>query len=276
MLAAVIQLTSGQDVEANLARAAEWIERAARAGARLVALPENLPYMREESAGPHPAAQAPDGRVVRFLCEQAKQHGVVLAGGTFPEAIPGQTRVYNTSLVVESNGEVRARYRKIHLFDVDLPEAALLESSGVAPGDAIVVAETSAGRLGLSICYDVRFPELYRELAARGATLLLVPAAFTVPTGQDHWEVLLRARAIENQAFVLAAAQYGTHSERRRTYGRSLIVDPWGLVLARVPDGEGMALAELDMGHLERIRRQLPALRHRRLGLKAPGNEADR
>src|SRR5262245_45084369 len=175
MLAAVIQLTSGPDVEANLARAAEWIERAARAGARLVALPENLPCMREDATGPHPAAQAPDGAVVRFLREQAKQHGIVLAGGSFPEAIPGQTRVHNTSLVIESNGEVAARYRKIHLFDVDLPEAQLVESRTVAPGDELVVARTSAGVLGLSICYDVRFPELYRELAARGAEILLVP-----------------------------------------------------------------------------------------------------
>jgi deaminated glutathione amidase len=276
MLAAVIQLTSSTDVEANLARAADWIERAARAGAKLVALPENLPCMRDDTAGPHPAAQTPDGRVVRFLREQAKQHGIVLAGGSFPEAIPGEERVHNTSLVIEANGEVAARYRKIHLFDVDLPEAQLMESRGVAPGGEVVVARTSAGVLGLSICYDVRFPELYRELAARGAEVLLVPAAFTVPTGRDHWEVLLRARAIENQAFVLAAAQYGMHSARRSTYGRSMIIDPWGLVLARVPDGEGMALAELDMDHLTRIRRQLPALRHRRLGLKAPADPADR
>jgi predicted amidohydrolase len=173
--------------------------------------------------------------------------------------------VYNTAVVVDRDGELCGVYRKIHLFDVDLPEQRLVESKGVAPGDDVVAVETAAGCLGMSVCYDVRFPELYRRLAEAGAQVILVPSAFTVPTGSDHWEVLLRARAIENQAFVLAPAQHGVHNARRRSYGRSLIVDPWGLVLAVASDGEGIALAELDFERLEDVRRKLPALRHRRL-----------
>jgi predicted amidohydrolase len=265
MKAAVVQMTSVADVEHNLARAEHWIQSAVDAGAELIALPENLPFMRETDDGPHPAAEPLGGRVVEFLRAQAKRHGVVLAGGTVAEAIEGDPRVYNTAVVIDRDGQIRGVYRKIHLFDVDLPGASLRESATVAAGDEIVVADTAAGRLGLSVCYDVRFPELYRELTERGARVLLVPAAFTVPTGSDHWEILLRARAIENQAFVVASAQWGRHSAARRSYGRSMIVDPWGLVLACVPDGEGIAVADLDFAALERVRERLPALRHRRL-----------
>jgi predicted amidohydrolase len=265
MRAAVVQLTSTADADHNLDRARHWIDRAAEAGARLVALPENFPYLRREDAERNPLAQDLEGPVVQFIRESAKRHEIVLAGGTLPEAIPDDSRVYSTSVVVDRDGSVRGVYRKIHLFDVELSDVGLQESKTVAPGDEIVVADTAAGRLGLSICYDLRFPELYRELATRGARILLVPSAFTVPTGRDHWEVLLRARAIENQAFVLAAAQYGIHSPTRRSYGRSMIVDPWGTVLATVPDGEGFATAELDLESLERVRLQLPALRNRRL-----------
>jgi predicted amidohydrolase len=265
MRAAVIQMTSIPDLEPNLARAAHWIARAAEAGAQLVALPENLPFLREEDAGPNPAAQELDGSIVAFLRDEAKRHNVVLAAGTLPERVPGSERVYNTSVVIEADGTVCGIYRKIHLFDVALSGATHQESRYVAPGEEVVVAETSCGTLGLSVCYDLRFPELYRELVDRGARILLVPAAFTVPTGRDHWEVLLRARAIESQAFVLAAAQFGAHTPRRRSYGRSMIVDPWGVVLCTVPDGEGFGLADLDFDRLEEIRERLPALRHRRL-----------
>ncbi len=258
-------MTSVPDLDHNLSRAAHWIEAAARAGAQVVGLPENFPYLREEGAGPNPAAQGLDGPVVELLREQAKRHEIVIAGGTFPERIEGEERVYNTAVVVDTDGSVRAAYRKIHLFDVALPGATYKESSSVAPGEEIVVAETSLGTLGLSICYDLRFPELYRALVDRGARILLVPAAFTVPTGRDHWEVLLRARAIESQAFVLAAAQYGDHTPRRRSYGRSTIIDPWGIPLCTVPDGEGLGLADLDLARLEQIREHLPALSHRRL-----------
>lgn len=267
MIAAVVQMTSGPEVARNLSRAAELIEQAARRGAELVALPENFALMRDAAApGRNPHAQAvPDGEVVRFLRERAAAHRIVLAGGTFPERIEGDTRVFNTSIVIDRGGELLARYRKVHLFDVDLPGAVHRESESVAPGSEIVVAKLADCTLGLSVCYDVRFPELYRALVDRGATVLLVPAAFTVPTGRDHWEVLLRARAIESQCFVVAAAQWGEHGPTRRSYGRAQIVDPWGTVLCTVPDGEGVALAELDFGRLEDVRRRLPSLRHRRL-----------
>jgi predicted amidohydrolase len=265
MIAAVVQMTSTEDVEQNLVRAARWIARAAEAGAALVALPENFAYMREEGAGANPAAEELDGPLTGFVRDQAKRHGIVLAGGTIPESIPGDSRVFNTALLAGPDGELLASYRKIHLFDVDLPGASLRESKGVAAGDRPVVARTPLGPIGLSVCYDVRFPELYRALVRDGARVLLVPSAFTVPTGSDHWEVLLRARAIENQAFVIAAAQHGIHNAKRRSYGRSLIVDPWGLILAQAADGEGLALAELDFERQDQVRERLPALRHRRL-----------
>jgi predicted amidohydrolase len=265
MRVAVVQMTSTPDLDHNLERADHWIAHASASGADLVALPENFPFLQEESAGPNPVSQDLDGPVVQFLRDQAKRHGIVLAGGTIPERVPGDARVYNTSVVIESDGSVRAVYRKIHLFDVALTGATHRESLHVAPGEEVVVAETSQGTLGLSVCYDVRFPELYRALVDRGARILLVPAAFTVPTGRDHWEVLLRCRAIESQAFVVAAAQYGTHTPRRRSYGRSMVIDPWGVVLCTVPDGEGVGLAEIDMAALEQIRERLPALKHRRL-----------
>jgi deaminated glutathione amidase len=267
MIAAVVQMTSGSDLARNLARAGELIAAAARAGARLVALPENFPLLREEGAsGPNPDAQeVPGGPVLRFLSEQAAAHRILLAGGTFPERIPHDARTFNTSTLFAPDGELVALYRKIHLFDVDLPGAVLRESSRVAAGKDLVVAKTDACTFGLSVCYDVRFPELYRQLVEHGAQVLLVPSAFTVPTGRDHWEVLLRARAIENQCFVVAAAQWGAHNPSRHSYGRSMVIDPWGTVLCTVPDGEGFALAELDFARQEEVRRRLPALRHRRL-----------
>jgi predicted amidohydrolase len=260
-------MTSGSDIGRNLARAAELIREAASRGAELVSLPENFAWLRPSSAEPaNPAAQdLPGGEVPRFLSEQAARHGILLAGGSFPERIPGESRVFNTATVYGRSGELLARYRKIHLFDVELPEASLRESANVAPGSELAVAKTEACTLGLSVCYDVRFPELYRGLVDLGAQVLLVPSAFTVPTGRDHWEVLLRARAIESQCFVVAAAQWGEHNPTRRSYGRSLIADPWGTVLCTVPDGEGVGIAELDLARLADVRRSLPSLRHRRL-----------
>ncbi len=265
MRAALVQLNSQADVAANLARVEALVANAAAEGAELVALPENFACMRDDSGGPHPAAEPLDGPIVAFLRAQARRHGIVLAGGTFPEAIPGDSRVHNTSVVVERDGAIAAVYRKIHLFDVELPEVSLRESRGVAPGKDLVVADTSLGRLGLSVCYDVRFPELYRALAGQGAQVLLVPSAFTVPTGRDHWEILLRARAIENQCFVVAAAQVGRHGRTRETWGHSLVVDPWGRVLACATGGEGIAVADLDPAELQRVRQRLPALTHRRI-----------
>ena len=247
MRAAVIQLTSTADVDQNLARTAHWIECARSEGAELVALPENFAFMREEDARPSAIAQGLDGPVVEFLRAQARRHGILLAGGTIPERIPDDPRPHNTSLLIEPSGEISAIYRKIHLFEVNLPEVSFRESKGVAPGKDVVVARPQAagvGPIGMSVCYDLRFPELYREHARQGAAVLLVPSAFTVPTGRAHWELLLRARAVENQAFVVAAAQVGDHSPRRASYGHSMIIDPWGRVLCEIPEGEGIALAE--------------------------------
>jgi predicted amidohydrolase len=266
MRAAVLQMTSTDDVAANLAAAGALVEEAAAAGAELVALPENFAYLRREGL-PVPCAQGFDGDIVSFLRNAARRHALWLLGGTFPEAAPGG-RVHNTSLLLSPAGEVEAVYRKIHLFDVDLRAQGggeFRESARVAPGQEVVVAKTPFGGLGLSVCYDLRFPELYRAQSERGVRFLAVPAAFAPETGKDHWEVLLRARAIENQAFVLAPAQCGRHSPERASYGRSLIVDPWGLVLARAPDRPCAVVADCDLAAQDRIRASLPALAHRRL-----------
>ena len=230
-----------------------------------MALPENFAFLRREGA-PIPCAQGLDGEIVATLRELARAHGLRILGGTFPEAIPDDPRVHNTSVLVSPEGEIEAVYRKIHLFDVDLgPGARFTESARIAPGREVVVADTPIGAIGLSVCYDVRFPELYRAMAARGALWIAVPSAFTPQTGKDHWEVLLRARAIENQAFVLAPAQCGRHSPERASHGRSLIVDPWGLLLAQAGDRPGVIFADCDLDELAAVRRRLPALEHRRL-----------
>jgi predicted amidohydrolase len=264
---ALVQLTSTDDVAANLAQASAWIEDAVRQGASLVALPENFAFLRREGA-PIPCAQGLDGEIVTRLRELASRLGVWILGGSFPEAREGDPRVHNTSVLVSPAGGIEAVYRKIHLFDVDLAASGggvYRESAWVAPGREVVVARTPEAVLGLSICYDLRFPELYRDLAARGAQILLVPSAFTPQTGKDHWEVLLRARAIENQAFVLAPAQCGRHSESRASHGRSLAIDPWGIVLAQAGDRPGTLVVDCDLAELARIRASLPALEHRRL-----------
>jgi predicted amidohydrolase len=262
---AAVQLCSTDDVAANLSAAAEGVSEAAERGAGFVALPENFAYQRREGL-PIPCAQGLDGEIVTTLRELARRHGVRILGGTFPESIEGDTRVHNTSVLLGPDGAVEAVYRKIHLFDVKLGAGAdFTESATVAPGEETVVATLPFGGVGLSVCYDLRVPELYRAMVERGARLLCVPAAFTRETGKDHWEVLLRARAIENQCFVVAPAQCGQHSPERSSHGRSLIVDPWGLLLAQAGDRPTVIVADCDMEDLERVRRQLPALSHRRL-----------
>lgn len=267
MRAGVVQLTSTDDVAANLAAAEAGVAEAAGRGAGLVALPENFAFLRREGR-PIPCAQGLDGEFVARLREWARRHRIWLVGGSFPEAIPGEARVHNTSVCCRPDGEIAAVYRKIHLFDVDLTSSGggtFRESAVVAPGDALALVETPFGGIGLSICYDLRFPELYRELARRGARFLAVPSAFAPQTGKDHWEVLLRARAIENQAWVLAPAQCGRHSDERSSHGRSLIVDPWGIVVAQAGDEPCTLVADCPEGRVERVRASLPALRHRRL-----------
>jgi predicted amidohydrolase len=263
---AAVQMTSTDDLPANLAAAEALVAEAAGAGAAWVGLPENFAYLRREGT-PFPCAQGLDGEIVGALRAWARRHGIWLLGGTFPEAADGG-RVHNTSVLVGPDGGIAACYRKIHLFDVDLREqggGAFQESATVAPGSDVVVAKTPFGAVGLSVCYDLRFPELYRRMADAGARFITVPSAFAPQTGRDHWEVLLRARAIENQCFVLAPAQWGRHSEQRSSHGRALVVDPWGLVLAQAPDRPSVVLAECDTAHQDRIRTALPALRHRRL-----------
>jgi predicted amidohydrolase len=267
MRAAVIQMTSTDDLPGNLAAARELVAEAAAGGAELVALPENFAYLRREG-NRFPCAQGLDGEIVGALREMARRHQIWLLGGSFPEALPGDERVYNTSVMVSPAGEVEATYRKIHLFDIDFSDQGgerFQESITIARGEEVVVARTPFGGVGLSICYDLRFPELYRALDSPDLRFLAVPSAFTRETGKDHWEVLLRARAIENQCFVLAPAQWGRHAPDRSSHGRSVIIDPWGLVLAVAPDRPCAILADCDLAQQDRIRAALPALKHRRM-----------
>lgn len=267
---AAIQMTSVAERDANLAAARRALEQAAAQGALLAALPENFACMGRRETDKLALAED-DGRgpIQDFLAATARELKLWIVAGTVPLRVGGDvSRVWPACLVYDAYGRRAARYDKIHLFDVEVPGGERYrESATIAAGDPAqaVVVETPAGKLGLSVCYDLRFPELYRRLAAAGAELLCVPAAFTVPTGRAHWETLLRARAIENQCFVLAPAQCGTHPSGRATYGHSLIVDPWGEILARLSDAPGLALAALARERLRQVRSSFPALAHRRL-----------
>lgn len=262
--AAVCQLTTTEDIEASLTAAESLVDEAAGLGARLVALPEAVNFMGPEAEKLR-IAEPVDGPSFERFAKKAAQHGVYLLAGSLPEVGPSAERVFNTSVLYGPDGSRLAVYRKIHLFDVNLgPGATLLESRAVAPGAAAVMASTEVGRIGMSICYDLRFPDLYRAYFRAGAELLTVPSAFTVPTGRDHWEVLLRARAIESQAYVVAPAQVGQNSAKRATYGRSMIVDPWGTVIAQCADRPGVAVGEIDLARVAELRRKLPCAEHER------------
>ena len=270
MRVAVCQLQTGEDVSANLGVAERSLREAAAGGADLAALPEYFSYLgasrrRAELAEPVP------GPTTDRVAALARELGIWVLGGSVLERGDGGA-VYDTSALFDRTGEVVARYRKIHLYDVDLPgQPPIRESATIAPGEALVTHETEFARVGLSICYDVRFPELYRGLMAMGAEVLFVPSQFQHETGKDHWHALLRARAIENQCFVVAPGQcgmFGDPAKGRRSYGHSLVVDPWGRILAEgSADDPGVWFADLDFVELRRIRQALPALRHRRLGL---------
>jgi deaminated glutathione amidase len=269
---AAIQMTSGHRVEDNLEAAAKLLREAKDAGAELACLPENFSFIGLKDADKLAVAEADgSGPVQQFLSETARALGLWILAGTTVIKGDSARRVSNTSLLVDAQGKRVARYDKIHLFDVAIPgrNEQYLESTHVTPGRKVVVADTPVGRLGLSVCYDMRFPELYRELVARGAQWLAMPAAFTVPTGRAHWETLLRARAIENLCYVVAPAQWGTHSSGRETYGDTLIVDYWGQVLARLPSGIGAITAQFDLERQAETRGRFPALENRRLGLRA-------
>jgi deaminated glutathione amidase len=265
LLAAAIQMTSLDDKEANLRRALDRVDEAVLRGARLVALPENVLYMGPERLK-STTAESLDGPSLDRFAQKAREHRIhLLVGSILEEGAPGG-RFYNTSVLFGPDGERKGIYRKIHLYDADIPDGVRYrESETVEPGNEVVAVSTELGVLGMSICYDLRFPELYRALADRGAQIVFVPAAFTLHTGKDHWEVLLRARAIENSCYVLAPAQFGRHSDKRVTFGNALLVDPWGTVIARAGEGEGMAVGPIQREFLDRVRNELPSLRHRRL-----------
>ena len=273
MKIAALQMLSSPDPAHNLARAAALIADAAAQGAELVALPEYFCLMGRRDSDKLALAEAPGrGPLQDGLAALARQHGVWLIGGTLPLRLEGDAEhVTNSCLVWDPQGEPVARYDKIHLFRFDDGERRYDEAATLCAGPATPVAfearsrSGQAVRVGLSICYDLRFPELYRALMAPPCDLLVVPAAFTYPTGQAHWELLLRARAVENQCYVLASAQGGEHENGRRTWGHSLVADPWGEVLALHPEGEAVVLAELDPERIAAVRRQLPALTHRRI-----------
>src|SRR5262245_15516787 len=258
-------MSSGPDRGDNLARATALIREAARRGARLALLPQVFAWRgpRDDEAA---AAEPVPGPTTAALGSLARELGLYLCAGSLLERVAGEARTFNTSCLFDPAGTLVARYRKIHLFDVDLPgRVTVCESATRAPGQEVVVRATPLGTLGLSVCYDLRFPELYRALVGAGAEVLLVPSAFTFPTGAAHWEVLCRARAVENQCYLIAADQTGKSPHGFLDYGDSLIVDPWGRVLARASEGDAVVTAEIDLAYLERVRRELPSLRHRRL-----------
>jgi nitrilase len=266
MKVAALQMVSTPDVERNLRAAESLIAAAARAGAQLAALPEYFCLMGRHDSDKLAIAEAPgDGPIQQFLSSQAKQHGVWLIGGTVPLRCDDAERVRNACCVYAPDGALAARYDKIHLFRFsndageDYDEGRVLQAGGEP-----VAFDAAGWRTGLSICYDLRFPELYRAMMNPPCDLISVPAAFTYTTGQAHWELLLRARAVENQCYVIASAQGGQHENGRRTWGHSLVIDPWGEVLACCEEGEGMAIAEIDKARIAEVRKQLPALSHRR------------
>ena len=261
---AAIQMSSGADIGHNLRVAGELLAAAASDGCKLAVLPENFALMPERGRDKARHAEAPaDGPIQAFLAESALSNGMWIVGGSMPLVSPelDAERVFGACPVYDSNGKQRASYKKIHLFDVDLADASqsYRESRSMFPGEDVVSVDSPAGRIGLSICYDLRFPELYRHLVAAGASL------FTVPTGEAHWHILLRARAIENLAYVVAAGQYGQHPDRRSTYGHSLIIDPWGRILAEQAAGDGFVAADIDLQQQATLRKEFPALLNRRL-----------
>ena len=263
---AAVQLCSTADLAANLSKCRELSERAAADGARVVILPECFPFLGHGERDKLAIAEDLDrgGPIVGMLRELAAKHGLWMIGGGMPEVVPGDpTRAFNTAVVVDPAGAIAARYRKIHLFDVDIPGTVLKESAATCAGDRRVTVEIDGAKVGLSICYDVRFPELYRALVKNdGAEVLLVPAAFTAHTGAAHWHLLLRARAVEDQAYVIAAAQWGKHNAKRESYGHTLAIDPWGTVIGEQAEGDGVVIATLDSAVVAKRRTQMPCLTH--------------
>ena len=261
---AAIQMVSTPDVASNIATARRLVAEAAAAGATLISLPEYWPIMGLQDTDKVAHAEPDgDGPIQAFLAGAAREHGIWLAGGTLPLVSPSAGKVMNTTLVYDPQGEAVGRYDKIHLFGFNKGAESYDEARTIVPGKNVVTFDAPFGKVGLAVCYDLRFPELFRAMGE--CTLMLVPAAFTHTTGSAHWEVLLRARAIENQCYVLAAAQGGTHASGRRTFGHSMLIDPWGKVTALLEEGEGVVVGEIDQALIDSVRSSLPALKHRRL-----------
>jgi deaminated glutathione amidase len=261
---AIVQMNSQEDKGANIAAALDLIDRAAATGARLVALPEVWPYLGPDDVSRDQAETIP-GPISEALSQRARRHGIYIHGGSIYEKRPGDPGMYNTTVVIDPTGEIIAHYSKIHMYDVVLDGIAeYQESATVTPGNETTITEIDGIPVGLTICYDLRFPELFRILALKGAQAIVLPAAFTLMTGKDHWETLIRARAIENELYMIAPAQWGTHPPGKWCYGRSMVVDPWGTVVTTAPDGVGIAYATVDPSRVAAVRRQIPSLANRR------------
>lgn len=270
---AAIQMASGPNVNSNLIEAERLITDAVTAGAQLVVLPENFAFMGQDEADILALAEADnEGPIQKFLAQQAKTHGIWLVGGTLPMQGNDNKHIRSACLVFNDQGERVARYDKIHLFDVhiDASNESHNESKTTEAGDEVVVIDTPFGRMGIAICYDLRFPELFRHMLDADMQFIAMPSAFTAITGKAHWETLTRARAIENLCFVIAADQGGFHINGRETHGDSMIVDPWGQILDRVPNGSGFILAEMDQEQVNKVRKNFPATEHRRMPCKLP------
>jgi deaminated glutathione amidase len=273
MRVAAVQLTSTPDKARNLAAARKFVDEAVDLGAAFVALPEL--FNRWGSAEElRDGGEALDGPTITWSRELASRHGIWLLAGSIVERVAGDDRHFNTSCLISPDGTLVAAYRKIHLFDVDVEGAVFRESATVLPGDEIVVTDAGPLRIGMAVCYDLRFPEQFRNQAVRGATVVTLPSAFTAATGKDHWEPLIRARAIENQVFVIAPDQRGNSTPKLAWHGRSMIVDPWGVVLAQAPDRECCIVAEIDLEAQQEIRSRLPSLAHRRASVYESGENA--
>lgn len=265
---AAIQMASGPNIDANLNEVAKSISDAAKAGAKLIVLPENFAMMGFNDMDLVKASENEGkGKIQDFLADQALKHDVWIVGGTLPIKAAQKDKVRAACLLFDNKGKQVARYDKIHLFDVEIMDSDehYTESKTIEPGDQVVVVDSPFGRIGLAICYDLRFPELFRAMLDKGAELFVVPSAFTAITGRAHWETIVRARAIENLSFVIAAAQGGYHVNGRETHGDSMIVDPWGTVLDRLPRGSGFIISDIDADRLKNIRKHFPAVEHRRL-----------
>ena len=272
-IVAAVQMVTSADVGRNVADAGRLLHEARRRGAAIAALPENFAFMGQAEDDKFAMAEEPDsGPIQTYLANTARELGLWIVGGTVPLRVPGDPRLAAACLVYDAQGRRVARYDKIHLFDVAIPgkEERYQESSSMRPGDSPVCVDTPAGRLGLAVCYDLRFPELFRRLLAMGAEWFCLPSAFTAPTGRAHWEVLLRARAIENLCHVVAPAQSGFHENGRETHGDSMIVDCWGRVLTRLPRGSGVVTADIDLVRQHEVRQNFPSVDHRRLSLESP------